>query len=362
MALPALRELRRIFAEDHLTLVARPGVSGLFDGEELADELFLLQDSSGFLDSCSSFVAQARRLRRERFELGVLLQNAFGAALLARASGVRRVAGYPTDGRRLLLDHVIPFEVGRASRNHVFYYLNVASQLERALKGRSDVDLDNAQPRLTATGQGRIRAVQLLEDVETAATLPPPERSSGPQPGPGPASGSPVVALNPGATNSRAKRWPAERFAATADLLAERDGFRTVIVGSAGDVEAARQTAENMRTRAGILAGRTTIAELKALLASVSLVVSNDTGAAHVSAALGVPTVVIFGPTDDVATRPLSDQAIVVRHDVECSPCMLRDCPIDHRCMTRVEVREVYRAAKRLLTSGRPASRRLGSH
>ncbi|HXF40541.1 MAG TPA: glycosyltransferase family 9 protein, partial [Blastocatellia bacterium] len=81
------------------------------------------------------------------------------------------------------------------------------------------------------------------------------------------------------------------------------------------------------------------------------LVISNDTGTAHVSAALNVPTVVVFGPTEHVSTRPLSDVAIVVRHEVECSPCMLRECPIDHRCMTRVEVDDVYRAAESLMVS-----------
>jgi heptosyltransferase-2 len=104
-----------------------------------------------------------------------------------------------------------------------------------------------------------------------------------------------------------------------------------------------------MRSRAAVLAGRTDIAELKAVLACTSLVISNDTGTAHVAAALGVPTVVVFGPTEHVSTRPLSDNATVVRHDVECSPCMLRDCPIDHRCMTRVEVDDVYSAARELL-------------
>ena len=97
------------------------------------------------------------------------------------------------------------------------------------------------------------------------------------------------------------------------------------------------------------LAGKTTIAELKRLLACCSLVISNDTGAAHLSAALGVPTVVIFGPTEHFSTRPFSEKAIIVRHDVECSPCMLRDCPIDQRCMTRVDVDEVYRAALTML-------------
>jgi heptosyltransferase-2 len=111
----------------------------------------------------------------------------------------------------------------------------------------------------------------------------------------------------------------------------------------------AQEVARRCRSRPVVLAGRTSIAELKAVLACSTLVVSNDTGTAHVSAALGVPTVVVFGPTEHFSTRPLSDAAAVVRHQVECSPCMLKDCPIDHRCMTRVEVDDVCRAARELL-------------
>jgi ADP-heptose:LPS heptosyltransferase len=119
--------------------------------------------------------------------------------------------------------------------------------------------------------------------------------------------GSRIVAINPGATNSRAKQWLAERFAETADRLNERDGFRAIIIGAAGDIAPASEVAQRMRAPAVSLAGRTSIAELKAALACASLVLSNDTGTAHVSAALGVPTVVVFGPTEHLATRPFSD-------------------------------------------------------
>ena len=122
-----------------------------------------------------------------------------------------------------------------------------------------------------------------------------------------------------------------------------------MIVGSSGDCQAAEEVAASMKKPSINLAGKTSISELKALLASSALVISNDTGTAHVAAALGIPTVVIFGPTEHVSTRPLSSIATVVRHDVECSPCMLRECPIDHRCMTGVEVDYVYDAAAELL-------------
>lgn len=363
MAVPALRELRRIFTEAEITLVARPWVAGLFDGERLADALVFIEDTRGLSQSLKRFFDVTRRLRREKFDYAVLLQNAFGAALMARMAGAKNIAGYPTDGRRPLLHKVIPFERDYKTRHQVSYYLNIAARLEEILTGETRIDLENREPLLHAIEESRKKAQQMLaesgiEISEATSTVGNKEKSSEINKQ-NFASGlvtldsrlptRPLVAINPGATNSRAKQWLAERFAETADMLAERDGFQTVIVGTQGDLEVAREVASRMRTRAAVLAGRTDIAELKGVLASSSLVVSNDTGAAHVSAALGIPTVVVFGPTEDFATRPYSRRVAVVRHDVECSPCMLRDCPIDHRCMTGVEAGEVYRTAQRLL-------------
>ena len=347
MALPALRELRRIFRNAEITLVARPWVAGLFEGEELFDNLISVHDARGVFQSARNFVSEARRLAREEFDLAVLFQNSFGAALLARVAGAKKIAGYGTDRRGPLLDVAVPFEPNYQTAHQVRYYLNIAAALEQETTGETLIDFERAQPRLHVSDDQREFGRRMLEEfgIENVpaagqAVATSPHRSIAP---------SPLLALSPGATNSRAKRWLAERFAATADRLAERNGFQTVIVGTAGDVEVANEVAAQMKTAAIVLAGRTSIAELKAILACASLVLSNDTGTAHVSAALGLPTVVVFGPTEHFATRPLSDAAIVVRHDVECSPCMLRECPIDHRCMTRVEVDDVYTAAQSLL-------------
>lgn len=326
IAVPALRELRRVLGQSHVTFVARPWVAGLFDGEGLADAVIPVEDARGTASYVKEFIRTIRLVRRERFDLAVLLQNAFGAALLARAGGARFIAGYPTDARRWLLDLAVGFEPDYKARHQVFYYLNIVARLEQTLVGESHVDFENAFPRLQATEQQKGRARELLDAV-----------------------GDSFVVINPGATNSRAKQWLAERFAETADRLAARDGFRPVIVGTVGDIHTANEVASRMKTPALVLAGKTSIAELKGVLALASLVISNDTGTAHVSAALGVPTVVVFGPTDHTSTRPFSDVAAVVRHQVECSPCMLRDCPIDHRCMTRVEVDQVYHAARELV-------------
>ena len=334
MALPALRELRRIFADARITLVARSWVAGLFEGEKLAVNLIPVHDARGLLQKAGNAIVQARQLRRERFDMAVLFQNAFGAALLARIGGAKQIAGYATDRRGALLDLVVPFEPNYKAAHQVRYYLNIAAFLERSFKGKSDVNFE-ATPKLHISDELSAAGRSILERELGTSNL----------------TQSPILALSPGATNSRAKRWLPDRFASTADRLSQKNGFRTVIVGAAGDVEPANEIASRMRTNAVVLAGRTSIAELKAVLACTSLVISNDTGTAHVSAALGVPTVVVFGPTEHFSTRPLSTAATVVRHDVECSPCMLRDCPIDHRCMTRVEVDDVYSAAQGLVMS-----------
>jgi heptosyltransferase-2 len=337
MAEPAIRRLRDLFRPAHLAILARPWVAGLYEGEGLADEII-----AAGAQGMRAFIAEARRLRERQFDLAVLLQNAFSAALLARAAGIRKVAGYPTDGRRFLLDPVIALDPNRKNSHEVFYYLRIAMSLETILAGPGTKDQtsgeqvltgDAVTPRLRATPEARHRAGRLLgqEGIEAKHNR------------------APLLVLNPGATNSRAKQWLPERFAALADLLTAQIGFQTAIIGAQGDVEVARAVARQMRTRGAVLAGKTDISTLKGLLSRASLLISNDTGSAHVGAALGIPTIVVFGPTEHFATHPYSDKARVVRHQVECSPCMLRDCPIDHRCMTGVQVEDVGRAIESLI-------------
>lgn len=334
MALPALRELRRIFADSHLTIASRSSVQGLFEDELLADDFITLNAGNGLFAGAARVFSEATSLRHARFDIAVLLTNSFGTALAARAGAVKSIAGYATDARRALLNHVIPFEAGHKSLHQVRYYLNIASHIELSILGGSSVAL-NAEPRLSVSDVKLQRARTFLQHYGIGTS----------------AADSAILVINPGATNSTAKRWPAERFARTADRFNELQQLQTVIVGTAGDKTVANKVAEQMRSRSAVIAGETSIAELKGVLACARLVISNDTGTSHVSAALGIPTVVVFGPTEHVSTRPLSRRAAVVRHQVECSPCMLRECPIDHRCMTRVEVDDVYVAAQTLLAN-----------
>jgi heptosyltransferase-2 len=161
----------------------------------------------------------------------------------------------------------------------------------------------------------------------------------------------PLIALNAGATNSRAKRWPEDRFAALADQLTDRIGARIVFIGAASEREGAERIIRQMKRREAInLAGETSLSQLIGALDACDLLISNDTGPAHIAAALGRPTLTIFGPTNEFETAPIGTRAELIRAEgVECARCMLRDCPIDHRCMTRIAPADVFERALKLL-------------
>ena len=330
MTVPALRELRRVLPDAHVTLATRSWAEGIFDGADFVDDLLVLDDERGV----RGFLRRTKSLRHGRFDLAVLLPNAFEPALAAALARVPFRIGYATDGRGPLLTNALTVPAWRGERHEVFYYLNVISQIERLLYGSSTVEL--SEPRLALrVPEERLRAAEgLLKERGLRV-------------------GRPLVALCPGSTNSRAKRWPAERFAQLADRLIEEAGAGVMLVGAREEREVSEEVASLMRRRPVMLTGETTLAESVALLSLADLLVTNDTGPAHVAAALDRPVLVIFGPTNPVTTRPYSDSSEVVRRPPECAPCMLRDCPIDHRCMTAIEPADLFSRAVRKLEERR---------
>ena len=159
-----------------------------------------------------------------------------------------------------------------------------------------------------------------------------------------------TVALGVGSTNSRAKRWIAERYAALNDKLQSELNANVILVGTKDELEISNAVFEKSAKKPLILTGKTDLSQATAILCEVDLLVSNDMGLAHIAPAVGTKTLVIFGPTNERTTQPIG--AEVIRKNVECSPCMLRDCPIDHRCMTQISVEEVFEKAKMLLENG----------
>ncbi len=305
MTVPALRALRRVLPEAEITLAIRPGTQGLFADAEFVDNI-LVYDRRGLL----SVMPQVRKWRQGAFDLAILFQNAFEAALIPFLAGV-------------------PW---RTTRHEVFYYLYLVTALEQLLFGTSSICEQEPDAGLELSESRKEEATRLLNSH-------------------GVTSESKLVAICPGSINSRAKRWPAEAYAALADLLIE-DHSQVLLIGSKEEMDVSHQVTTRMRHQATVLTGQTSLDQITAVLGLVDLVVTNDTGPAHVAAALGRPTLVIFGPTNPLTTRPFSLQAEILRHPPECAPCMLRDCPIDHRCMTAITVEEVFQRSRLLLKRG----------
>ncbi len=333
MTVPALRKLRALFPVAHITLATRSLSEGIFTDADFLDEL-QLHVHSGIL----STIGQVREWRKGQFDLAVLFPNSFESALVAFLAGVPARIGYGTDGRRMLLSHPLPQPEWRSTRHEVYYYLEIVDQLEKIAGVSSPDDLATHRP------DGSLR----VSESRSKAALDLLDRRAGKHGGKN-TPAHPLIALCPGSINSRAKRWPTERYAALADRLINDLGAEVLLIGSNDELEVSREVAQLMRGKAIMLTGETNLADAIAILSLVDLLVTNDTGPAHIASALGRPTIVIFGPTNPLTTRPFSEAGEIVRHPPDCAPCMLRDCPIDHRCMTAISPDEVFERATAVL-------------
>src|SRR6185503_9216124 len=324
ITVPALRALRRLLPDAHITLAIRPSAKGVFSEADFVDEVLVYDRRNAF-----SVVSQIREWRRRQFDLAVLFQNAFEAALIPFMAGVPIRLGYSTESRQAMLTHPLPVPDWRSSKHEVFYYLYLITALEQLLSGTSTVCEADADISLAISDWRKHDAAELLRSygIDEARS---------------------IVALCPGSINSRAKRWPAESYAALADRLLEQQK-QVLLIGSRDEIDVTNEVTSRMRHQPVVLTGKTSLDQITAVLAMVDLVVTNDTGPAHIAAALGCPTIVIFGPTNPLTTRPFSFKAEILRHPPDCAPCMLRDCPIDHRCMTAITVDEVFERSQALL-------------
>ncbi len=315
MTTPAIAQVRKTFPHAKIVLLVKPRVAGVFEGNPHINEI-LLYEQDGRHKGVLGLLRLARQLRDARFDLAILLQNAIEAALIAVLAQIPYRIGYNTQGRGFLLTDVVLRDRWTETLHHVDYY--------QALVSAVGWVKEEVAPTLYLSEGAEERAGALLE-------------------GEGVRSEEAIVALNPGATYGSAKQWPADRYAALADRLVEDFGMKVLLTGVQADGPAARVVRSSTRypERVIDLTGRTDIQELGAVLRRCAVFVTNDTGAMHVGAAVGVPVVAIFGPTDPKTTSPVGPH-VLLRHPVPCSPCLLRECPIDHRCMTGISVEAVY--------------------
>jgi len=335
MCEPAVRGLRALFPQAELTMLAKPAIAELFAAHPGLN-CVLVYDDKGTHAGLSGKWSLAGTLRRRRFDLAVLFQNAFEAALLAWLAGIPRRYGYATDGRVLLLTEPIAVPNGPVPVHQVEYYWNLLRPLGMA-------------------GGATLPTLFVSEDEDQMV-----DRrfaSDGIDPS------DFIIGINPGSTYGSAKRWLPDRFAEVAKRLMRRleaaEGVQVavVILGAKGEESLGKDIAAQLDGRSAVLSGATTIRELMAVVKRCRLLITNDTGPMHIAAACGVPVVAVFGPTDWRTTAPYGQERSIVREAVDCAPCLLRECPIDHRCMTRISVDRVYEAALVQLQGGEARDR-----
>jgi heptosyltransferase II len=305
MSLPALRAIRERYSTARISVLAKPWVADLYGRESFIDEIILYSGQSPW--------RTGHQLRSRRFDCAILLQNAFEAAWIAWLARIPTRIGYKRDGRQLLLTRAVNVpKPGEIPRHERFYYLEL---LRRA---------------------GIIAALPESQEIRLGSGAVP--------------SAKRVIGVSPGAAYGTAKRWLPERFAEAAGTLATARGASIALFGSKGERELCGEVAQLLTGhQVTNYAGQTTLAQFIDLASGCELFLTNDSGSMHIASALGVPTVAIFGATDDSTTGPTGPNARVVRHPVDCSPCLLRECPIDHRCMTGVSAERVVHEALQLL-------------
>jgi heptosyltransferase-2 len=325
MTIPALRELRRIFPDAEITLHTRTWANGIFKDADFINEILPFEREKS---SFKATIAQAKIWREKQFDLAVLFTNSFESAFLAKLGKVPKRFGYAKEARSFLLTDAVKIPVWKNERHEIFYYLNLIAEIENEFFGTKKVLENEPRFELDVSAERQENARKLLK--ENGVDL---EKK--------------IIAFVPGSTNSRAKRWQTMSYAKLNDNLQSELNANVILIGAENELDVSLEVFEKSKIKPIILTGKTTLSEVVSILSICDLLISNDTGPAHISAALGTKTLVIFGPTNPKTTQPF--QSEIIRKDVDCAPCMLRDCPIDHRCMTRISPEEVFEKARSML-------------
>ncbi len=322
MTLPAMRAIRRAFPDAHLAVLIKKELASFFDGAQWVDEVipYSVAGGLGGLNDRRKIVGT---VRSRHFDLAVLMPNSFESALWVTAAGVPRRAGYSIDARGAMLTHKAAPPRDALDGHQIRYWLAMVRET-LGIEG----DVEDLAISADANHLAKMREYLAQHRRHSAA---------------------PLIAMAPAAAYGPAKEWPAAKFAAVIDALAERVGAECVLVGAPAERARCEEVAALSSRGALVSAGQTNIGELIALLALASAFVGNDSGCMHLASALGIPTVAIFGSTNPLRTGPTKGNSRVIWHRLECSPCLARTCRFGHyNCLREVEPGEALEALSSL--------------
>lgn len=313
MATPVLTDLRKAYPTASITAMCRAPTSDLLTDDPEIDELFVFSKANGFgrRDERRNII---EKLRKGKFDLGILLTRSFSSAWWFWQGKVKNRIGYDCNGRRILLTHPIPITERNQKQHLVVSYKQLLEPL--------GIPISNSPPRLFLKDQ----------EIEQAHTLLKQQGISKEQL---------IVGINPGATYGSAKCWLPERFREVTERLLKNKDISVVYFGDQSTASLVKEICQGLSPRVVNLAGHTSLRELASLIEICDVLLTNDSGPMHIADALGTPIVALFGSTNDVITGPYREAKVIHKH-VECSPCYKRTCPLDFRCMKRIETDEVY--------------------
>jgi heptosyltransferase-2 len=310
---PAVRAIKQGRPDAQVTIATPAKFSPIWKLIPEVDEVISLRSNS--------LLATVRSIRGQgNFDVAVLFPNSLRVALEVWLSGIPRRVGYRGHFRAWLLNQTVrePKKSG-PPEHQALRYLRIAEQLG------AEVQVDEPLSGKTLNAQ--------LPSVDQPSTI----------------NHQPLIGLCPGAEYGPAKRWLPERFAEAATTISAQRQVQWVLLGTSKDAAIGEMISKAIGNHCLNRIGQTTLEQLIDELRACRLLLTNDTGTMHLAALLGVPTVAVFGSTDPRLTGPLGNRHIILRHQVECSPCFLRECPIDFRCMKAVAVAEVVDAVLSIL-------------
>lgn len=333
MATPAFRSLRESFPMARITLLIKAYVKEVLQPSPWFNET-IVYDPKERDKGINGFLRLASDLRKKRFDLAILFTNSFNTALMAKLAGIRHTVGYDRDWRGPLLTYKIP--IPRINGRYkpeamVDYYLRICEYLGCSATKR--------EPSLFTDEKNEEKAEKIFKNYNINS-----EKA--------------IIGLNVGAAYGSAKYWVDAHFAQVADYLLEK-GYDVILFAGPKEGWIAEKIQSMMKQKPVNLAKeKVPLGLLKSLIKGCSLLITTDSGPRHLATALGVPVIALLGPTDPIYSQTDSQKTIVIREDLECSPCMLRECPTDHRCMTLITPQRVIEAVEVMLTNRRHKNER----
>jgi heptosyltransferase-2 len=324
MATPVLKDLRDKFPDAKITAMCQSKIAPLLRDDPHIDELYSFNRPSGWIHGSHEASGLVSTIRHGNYDLGVLLTNSFSSAWWFWRGDVKCRLGYADHLRSFLLTDAIPYPANVSKQHLVITYKMLLAPL--------GIPVSDSSPQLYISKEEFEAARELLlrEGVNPLENT--------------------IIGINPGAAYGSAKCWLPERFVEVSKTLLEDPKVRILYFGDPTGAPLVRSICDQLPDRVINFAGRTSLRELLAIMLHCNVVLTNDSGPMHMASALGIPLVALFGSTSDVKTGPYKNGFVIHKH-VACSPCYKRECPIDFRCMTRIESDEVVNAIKKQLSS-----------